>query len=132
MRRARTRNAASLLAVMGVAFAASGCSADAVDVPEPDATTPGAFVGIEEDAFGETAEGSSSIVIIQVRGVTGTPGGDRILIVDVLEAEPRSFEEARALVRGPDLPVRSRQYLITLLTVLTHHHEVLWFRSLDP
>jgi hypothetical protein len=116
--------ARSSLAAIGTALSLAACSADAVEPPEPDVDTPGAFVGVEDENLG--------LVIVRVRGKTGLGMGDPILIVDVLQAEPRSFEEARALVRGPDLPVRSPNYLITLLTVLTHPHEVLWFRSLDP
>jgi hypothetical protein len=100
------------------------CSADAVDAPEPDVDTPGAIVGVEDEVLG--------IVILRTQGTTGLETGERILIVDVLEADPRSFEEARVLARGPDLPVRTASYLITLRTVLTNPHEVLWFRSLPP
>lgn len=105
-------------------MALAACSADTVDAPEPGVETPGAFVGVDDDSLG--------IVILRTRGTTGLQTGDRILVVDVLEADPRSFEEARALARGPDLPVRTPNYFITLRTVLTNPHEVLWFRSLEP
>jgi hypothetical protein len=118
------RKLASSLAAAGLALSVGACSADAVEAPDPAVETPGTFVGLEDEASG--------LVIFRVRGMTGVAGGDRILIVDVLEAKPESFEQARALVRGPDLPVRSPNYLITLLSVLTHPHEVLWFRSLEP
>jgi len=107
-----------------VALGLPACSADALDAPEPQVDTPGAFVGLEDDTLG--------IVILRTQGISGLQVGERILIVDILQAAPRSFEEARALVRGPDLPVRTHDYFITLRTVLTNPHEVLWFRSLDP
>jgi hypothetical protein len=122
--RARTRTVHPSLTAGCVALLLGACSADAVEAPEPDVDTPGAFVGVEDDTLG--------IVILRTQGTTGLETGERILIVDVLEADPRSFEEARALARGPDLPVRSLSYFITLRTVLTNPHEVLWFRSLPP
>jgi hypothetical protein len=86
--------------------------------------TPGAIVVLEDENLG--------LVMFRTRGKTGVGMGDPILIVDVLQAEPRSYEEARVLARDPGLPVRTPNYLITLRTVLTRPHEVLWFRSLDP
>lgn len=119
-----TRIVRSSLAFTCLAGALGACSADAVDAPEPTVETPGAFVGVEDDTLG--------LVMLRTKATSGQQTGDRILIVDVLDASPRSFEEARALARGPDLPVRSPSYFITLRTVLTNPHEVLWFRSLDP
>jgi hypothetical protein len=72
------------------------------------------------------------LVILRTQATTGIGMADPILIVDLLDAQPRSFEEARALARGPELPVRTPSYFITLRTVLTNPHEVLWFRSLPP
>jgi hypothetical protein len=121
-RRARTRTVHPSLVAACLASLLGACSADAVEEPEPGVETPGAFVGLEDEALG--------IVILRTQATTGLETGERILIVSVLEAHPRSFEEARALVRGPDLPVRTPSYFITLRTVLTNPHEVLWFRSL--
>jgi hypothetical protein len=120
---ARRQVLRAAVAIFGVA-ASLGCSADAVDAPEPGVSTPGAFVAVEDDNLG--------IVMFRTQGTTGVGMGDPILIVDLIEAQPRSFEEARALARGPDLPIRTSSYLITLRTVLTNPHEVLWFRSLPP
>jgi hypothetical protein len=117
------RTIRALLAVLGVA-SSLGCSADSLDAPEPEVDTPGAFVGVEDDTLG--------LVMLRTQATTGVGMGEPILIVDLLEAHPRSFEEARALARGPELPVRTASYFITLRTVLTNPHEVLWFRSLPP
>jgi hypothetical protein len=122
--RARSRTLLASLAGACCLLLLGGCSADAVDAPEPTVETPGAFVGLEDETNG--------IAILRTRGTTGLETGDKILIVDVLEARPASFEEARTLARGPDLRVRSPNYFITLRTVLTNPHEVLWFRSLEP
>jgi hypothetical protein len=113
----------SAMAVFGVA-AILGCSAEGVDVPEPDVSTPGAIVGMQDD--------DSEIFMFRTQGTTGAAKGDPILIVDLFQAQPRTFEEARALARGPELPVRTHSYFITLRTVVTNRHEVLWFRSLAP
>jgi hypothetical protein len=120
---ASTRTARASLALLGVA-SFLGCSADALETPEPQVDTPGAIVGIEDETLG--------VVMMRTQATTGTGMGEPILLVDILNAEPRSFEEARALARGPDLPVRTFNYFITLRTVLTNPHEVLWFRSLPP
>jgi hypothetical protein len=117
------RTVRSSLAVLGVA-SVLGCSADAVDAPEPQVDTPGAIVGLEDETLG--------VVMMRTQTMAGLGAGDPILIVDILDADPRSFEEARALARGPELPVRTPNYFITLRTVLTNPHEVLWFRSLPP
>jgi hypothetical protein len=121
-RRDRTRTVQASLVVASVALFAGACSADAVEAPEPSVDTPGAFVGLEDDTLG--------IVIFRTQGTTGLETGERILVVSLLEAHPKTFEEARALARGPELPVRTASYFITLRTVLTNPHEVLWFRSL--
>jgi hypothetical protein len=120
---ARRRALSSAVAILGVA-AVLGCSAEDVEAPEPQVSTPGALVAMGDE--------DSGIVMFRTHSRTGDGRGDPILIVDLFQAQPRSFEEARALARGPELPVRTYSYFITLRTVLTNPHEVLWFRSLAP
>lgn len=116
----RRASLAAVCAVVGL----GACSADSLEEPEPTVETPGAIVVLDDDNIG--------LVMFRTRATTGVGIGDPILIVDVLQASPRSFEEARVLARGPDLPVRTPNYFITLRTVLRSRYEVLWFRSLDP
>jgi hypothetical protein len=105
------------------AFFAGGCSADAVVPPEPEVETPGAIFVMHADEVG--------LQLMQTQGSTGLGMGDIILFVDIFQAEPVSFEEARALARDPSLPVRTKDYFITLRTVLSAPHEVVWFRSIE-
>ena len=102
----------------------AGCSADAVEAPEPSVETPGAIVAMDTEGQG--------ILLMQTQGVTGIGQGDPILFVDLYQVTPGSFAEARELARDPNLKVRTKDYFITVLTVVSSPHEVVWFRSPAP
>ena len=117
------RRATAVVTLLALSMLA-GCSADAVEAPEPEVETPGAIVAMDTEGQG--------ILLMQTQGITGFGQGDPILFVDLYQVTPRTFAEARELARDPNLRVRTKDYFITLLTVVSSPHEVVWFRSLAP
>lgn len=119
----RATSFATLLALALALSMVAGCSADALPEPEPAVETPGAIVAMDTEGQG--------ILLMQTQGIlAGT--GDPILFVDLYQDSPRDFAEARELARDPNLEVRTKDYFITLLTVISSPHEVVWYRSLAP
>jgi len=121
-----SRRATSVVTPPALALALSmmaGCSADALTAPEPEVETPGAIVAMDTEGQG--------ILLMQTQG-TLAGQGDPILFVDLYQVTPQSFAEARELARDPNLRVRTKDYFVTLLTVVSSPHEVVWFRSLAP
>jgi len=100
------------------------CSADALEEPEPAVETPGAIVVMEND--------DHSLQLMQTQGITGFGMGDPILFVDLYQDAPRTFAEARVMARDPNLRVRTKDYFIALVAVVSAPHEVVWFRTLAP
>jgi hypothetical protein len=112
------RRAVPLLALL-----LSACSADAVDAPEPELETRGAFVAV-------AADGGHGFELFRTLTVLGDGGEDDVLFFIRYAALPRSFEEARELAQDPELPVASDVTLIGKRYVHSRAWKVVWFRSL--
>jgi hypothetical protein len=110
------------LALVAVAASLAGCSADAVDEPEPELETPGAFVAVDDGA------GAYEIL----RTLTSLEvGNDRDVIFFTLFAPTAvDFEQARELARDPALPIQDELVLLPEDYVLSRSWKVVWFRTL--
>lgn len=115
------RRLARAAVVSALSLAALACSADAVEPPEPQLTTPGAFVAFEPE------EGDlylfQTVLAVRLEGTT-------FLRVAIFEARPTSYDEARELARDPNLDVADPAAGLNLAS-FDRPHRVVWFRSLD-
>jgi len=111
-------------ALMIVASALLGCSADAVQEPEPLLETPGAFVAVADDA------GTFQIM----RTLTSLELGSGMDVFFVTQYAPKAvdFDQARELARDPELPIADELVLIAKADILSHSWKVVWFRTLSP
>lgn len=110
---------ASLLLLLAV-----GCSADSVDVAEPELDTKGAFFAVSADA-GEYFE------LYRTLAVLGNGDDDDVFFVFPYLSQPTSFAEATELAKDPTLSHGSvkaigRRYFTS------RTWKVVWFRSVSP
>lgn len=107
--------------LLGALLGGAGCSADAIEPPEPQLTTPGAFVAYEPE------EGDlylfQTLLAVRLQGTT-------FLRVAVFEVRPKSYAEARELARDPTLEVADPAAGLNL-AAFDRPHRVVWFRSLS-
>jgi hypothetical protein len=94
-----------------------GCSADEGATPEPTPTTPGVYLGIEEE---------QGVVIVRVLMALEVRYGP-ILFVTVYQPIASDFAQARELAKDRTLPV-SRSLLDLNLSAVGPW-QVLWYRS---
>jgi hypothetical protein len=114
------------LAVLLFALSASllaGCSADALDEPEPELLTPGAFVAVDD------GEGAYEIL----RTLTSLGVGDdrNVIFFTVFAPTAPDFDRARELARDPALPIRDELVLLPEDYFFPRSWKVVWFRTLS-
>lgn len=102
--------------------ALSGCSADAVDPPEPAIETPGTFVAATD----------SDGVIFLLRTLRIVPLDSRESIYEAIlySGEPSSYDEAKEWAKDPEYPVARPYSAYPYQTILTLQPEAVWFRTL--
>lgn len=97
------------------------CATESVPEPEPTIFTRGAFVAVR------VADGTLRLSRTLDTFETEL---DTSLIETEYDVHPRTFEEAHALARRPEIPIR---LLVTVSSgngVLAREHEVVWYRTL--
>ncbi len=101
----------------------AACSSDVLTPPEPDLSTPGAFVAVE----GYDEEGALTLLRIldhlQLENA-------RLLFLTVHDVRPASFDEAREMAKDHDIPIRELIRVEPDTVVTTSPHRVVWFRTL--
>ena len=111
-----------LLFSLACSRALAGCSADAVDSPEPTLDTKGAFVAVVGDA--------GELELYRTLAILGEGNdNDAFFVVPYIES-PASFTSAREMAKDPHLPHRAvtaigRRY------VTSREWQVVWFRSVS-
>lgn len=112
------RGFAVLLAILGGLL---GCSADAVDEPEPVFTTPGAFIAWSDEEGGYR--------LLRMRNVFPLTDELTLLFFDEYLAGVASLEEAKQKAQDPALPL---VFIgpIQLTQFRQQPHVVVWFRTL--
>jgi len=111
------------LAVLSLLADLSGCSADAVDEPEPVLETPGAFVALSDDV--------GTFQILRTLAGLEVGSGQDVIFFTLFEPAARDFDHARELARDPALPVSDPLVLVPKEDVLARTWKVVWFRSLN-
>jgi hypothetical protein len=100
-----------------------GCSADAVDEPEPTLETPGAFVAIDD--------GAGSYELLRTLTSLEVGGGQDVMFFTLYAASAGDFDRARELARDPLLPIQDELVLLPKEDVLAREWKVVWFRTLN-
>ena len=100
----------------------TACSADAVDEPDPQLETPGAFIALADD------EGTFQILRTLAGLEVGS--GQDIIFFTLFEPAAVDFEQARELAQDPELAVSDPLVLVPKADVLSRTWKVVWFRSL--
>jgi hypothetical protein len=99
----------------------AGCSSDGAPTPDPDVTTPGAFVATT------TPQGGFGLF----RTLNTYPyAKDKILAIRVYDVQASTPDEAREIAKGSDIPIVTRRTLV-VLSRIPDPHPVVWFRTLN-
>lgn len=107
--------------VVAASLSLSGCSSDAVLAPEPAYDQPGAFVAVDDGGEALTLFRTLDTLKLQV----GT-----YLFMTEYDVAPLDWEEAQALAKEPDLPIRTALLLEPVRIVTDNPYQVVWFRTL--
>lgn len=107
-----------LLLLLGL----SACSADSVSEPEPQLDTKGAFFAVVSDG--------GDLELYRTLAVLGDGDDDDAFFVLPYRAKPRSFAEATALAKDPELP-RAPVTAFGRSYVTSREWRVVWFRSVS-
>jgi hypothetical protein len=105
------------------AIAVSGCSSDDVKVPEAELETPGAFIAID----GYDADNEFTLIRMIDRLDFEF---ETLLFFSVYDVKPASWEEAREVANGPELPLRAEIDAQPRPAITEHPWRVVWFRTL--
>jgi hypothetical protein len=108
------------LAIVAASLLA-GCSADAVEEPEPTLDTPGAFVALEDDAGGFNI----------LRTLVSLNLSQDVIFCTLFAPTAGDFEQARELAQDHDLPVQDPLVLVPKNEILARRWKVVWFRTLN-
>lgn len=101
-----------------------GCASDAVDEPEPTLRTPGAFIGQRMD--------EGDVRLLRTMGGLTLENGQMLLLLTVYKPRASSFEGARELAKGPDLPIQQAGAYAVEAELAQTDVRVVWYRSLAP
>jgi hypothetical protein len=121
----RTWRFSWLLGMTLASVSLSGCSSDALVPPEPEVATPGSFVAV----IGYEAPGQFTLVRMIDRLDFEF---ETLLFYTIYDVNPSSWEEAREMARGPDLPLRQEIDAQPSGAITEIPHRVVWFRTLTP
>jgi hypothetical protein len=97
------------------------CASDAAPEPEPRLEQPGAFVAVDD--------GEAELTLFRTLS-TLYADGDTILFVTLYDVEPSTWEEAREVSKGHDIPVRELVTFASKNLVIKNPYRVVWFRTL--
>jgi hypothetical protein len=106
-----------------VASLLAGCSADAVDEPEPELETPGAFLAVDDSA--------GAYAILRTLTSLEVGQGQDVIFFTLFAPTARDFDQARELARDPELPIRDELVLFPKDDIISHSWKVVWFRTLS-
>jgi len=101
----------------------SGCASDDLALPEPEVETPGSFVAVE----GYEAPGKLTLVRMIDRLDFEF---ETLLFFSIYDVDPATWDEARELAKGPDLPLRQEIDAQPSGAITESPHQVVWFRTL--
>lgn len=112
------RGVSSLLLLVAV-----GCSADSVDLAEPELDTKGAFFAVSADA--------GDFELYRTLAVLGNGDDDDVFFVFPYLSRPTSLAEARELAKDPAL-AHGNVKAIGRRYFMSRTWKVVWFRSVSP
>ncbi|MBK8253649.1 MAG: hypothetical protein IPK82_13405 [Polyangiaceae bacterium] len=99
----------------------TGCATESIEEPEATVATPGAFVAVDTP--------SSPMSLLRTLD-SFKNGDDTILVFTEYNVIPDSWEEAEAMAKLPDLPIRYLETPGSFNTFTQFDHRVVWYRTL--
>lgn len=115
-----TRMGIALL-LLGAALPA--CVSDALPEPEPRLEQAGAFVAVDQ--------GEEALLLFRTLSVLTVEGGDAIVFATIYNVAPTSWDEAREISRGHDIPMESPLTFLSRSALIEDPYQVVWFRTLS-
>jgi hypothetical protein len=97
------------------------CSSDTAAAPEAELDTPGAFIAVDEGKGGLVLHRMLEKVVLEE---------ETFLFLTVYDVSPSTWDEAGALAKRHDLPVRSGSVPAPAQLFPSGPHRVVWFRTL--
>jgi hypothetical protein len=104
-----------------LSFALHGCASDDLVPPEPELQDPGAFVAVETGTGELELHRTLDSLIV---------GGETIFFLTIYDVAPGSWEEARAIARRRDIPVRLPVATASAKLYPAAPYRVVWYRTL--
>jgi hypothetical protein len=107
----------------------AGCSSDAATIPQPDVTTPGAFVATPYGSLGAAGQtpgqGYGLFRTLDVLPYANT----NILAIGTYDVQASTLDEARDIARGADPSLTMTRQFVNQMALPTPF-SVVWFRTL--
>jgi hypothetical protein len=111
------------IALVFLSAALPACASDTVPVPEPRLEQPGAFVAVDGD-------GEGALTLFRTLSQLAVQGGDTILFITVYDVDPTTWDEARDISKGHDIPIRNEITSASRSLLIQSDYRVVWFRTL--
>lgn len=112
-----------MLGLLGATMGLSGCSSDAVALPEAELTTPGAFIAVRDLEPGHPISLIRTIDRLNFEFET-------LIFFTTYDVEPTSWDDARELAKQHDLGMRVEIEAQPAPAITTRSWQVVWFRTL--